>query len=712
MFALRLCVAVSSILLGACETTTVPAIAAASSSGTGGTGGAGGASQAGGNGACIEGERAGDGTCVLAGITDCIAEIIDADGVCRPSADHCASGSILVFDEGCVAVGIEDCHPDFMEDDGICHPSMVKCPGGTFAVPQLGCLPIDGAAGCGTGTWGNIADAPGTLWVDAASTTVDADGSQAKPFATLHEALEVAQDGARIALAAGQYTGPFSITNDVEIIGRCASLTRIQASDLPTYDAIIETADVEVTLRGLQIGGGGVGVHAIGGSTAIIECWVHEARRTGILGQGQVLIERTFVDAIGPGVDGDYGSGIGSADGGEVTVRSSAVYETRTSGVFAEPGGAISLADVLVEGTLAEEISDLYGCGASVVYGGTMLLEDVALVRNTDLGVEVYDAELTAKRVLVEDTLSDAAGYFGAGIYVYGAANAVIEQSILLHNRDCGLCSVEAGSSAVLSRSLVKDTQARPADGLHGTGVSVVLGAAKVVDTLVTGNHNAGLAVVEIGATLEVTGVLVEGTAIDEANFVSGGVSAESGAKATVSRSALVGNENTGLQLLGASTGELRQSLVSKSRRVAGFEVGGSSVWVARQATVIVEGARLEDGFAAGVLLFGTGTLSDVLISGTQMGPSWDGDPDTADGVLAVSANVQLLRVVARSNARAGFVFHGSAGGVHGSTSTGNGFGLVLQGATLPTLGDDNAVAGNGQDHLTGDPLLDVPVEP
>ena len=180
---------------------------------------------------CPSGQITGpDGAGLPVGIQGCAELFIEDDGLCHPSMDKCPPGTIPKLTEGCIPVGIPGCAELFMEEDGLCHPSMDKCPAGSFAVPTEGCVPIDGEQGCGSGTWGNIAAGPGTVWVDPAYGAGGSDGSQAAPYTTIAAALAAVAPGGRVALAAGDYDEPVSITKPLELVGRCPSMVTIRGT--------------------------------------------------------------------------------------------------------------------------------------------------------------------------------------------------------------------------------------------------------------------------------------------------------------------------------------------------------------------------------------------------------------------------------------------------------------------------------------------------
>ena len=98
-----------------------------------------------------------------------------------------------------------------------------------------------------------FADSGRTIYVDAKSTSNSQDGTQASPYDTLEEALEVANNGDTIDLAAGEYTAPQSFVGPVvNIVGAGADSTIIDNGLWmgANYQTPVETVS-QVTVSGV-----------------------------------------------------------------------------------------------------------------------------------------------------------------------------------------------------------------------------------------------------------------------------------------------------------------------------------------------------------------------------------------------------------------------------------------------------------------------------
>ena len=463
--------------------------------------------------------------CVPVGIQDCVDLFMEDDGLCHPRMDKCPLGTIPKFDEGCVQVGIQDCADLFIEEDGLCHPSMGKCPTGTFAIPSQGCLPIDGSAGCGEGTWGNISDGPNTIYVDLSNLGNEAKGTKVDPYGTVAEALQVVPAGRPFVLAAGLYLEPLKITKPVTIIGRCTSMVRLEGSQ--TSDAGLPVAiwvkSAGVDIQNLRIGGGGVGVFVDNvPAVSINSVWIRGASiyGAGVIGPAASLhLTGCLIEDTQPEPNsGGLGRGVSLESGAEVLMEQCAIFGNREAAIDVSGAGSnLEAYDNLIEGTLPQESDQMFGQGVAIYYGATALLASNAIVANADLAVGALSdgTELRAENNLIEDTQgqkSDLAN--GGGITVAFGANSTLIGNAVLGNRTWGMWLSDSGDAEVRG-NLVMGTLPGAGNGEHGMGLILSDGIQALVEhNVLVANHVAGLYAYG-GApttTLEASHNLAEGT--------------------------------------------------------------------------------------------------------------------------------------------------------------------------------------------------------
>jgi hypothetical protein len=658
---------------GGKETTTTGTTSPTSSaSGTGGTG-TGGTGGTGGGVTCPSGQVAGaDGGCLTVGVQGCAAIFVDPDGLCRPSLAKCPAGTIPDFATGCVPVGIPGCAAAFVGTDGLCHPAMSMCPAGTYALPQKGCVPIDGPDGCGTGTWGNIPIEATNVYVDPSYAGGDGDGSMAKPVTTIAGGLALVQAGGRVALAAGMYEEAVAVQTPVEIAGRCPSMVTIVGTNFDEmYPVVVWIAAAPSTLRGVTVTGAGVGVEAVASATIDTVHVTAAAQSAFLAGVGAETV--TFTNCFAEGTlaapNGEYGTGLSAESAVAVTITDSAFYQNRAEGVFAYGAGtSITMSDVLVDTTVAEDSDQLYGEAAVVADGATMNLSAVALVAGTVTGVvaEGTGTVFTATGILVEGTLPQATDMTqGQGVTAANGAALSLLSSVVMNNENVGVFAYGPFTKLDLSGNLIAGTKCQASDGTHGDGVDVQGSAiASLFNDAMSMNHQAGIGVHEMDTRVTVVGDVIEDTLAQDAD----------------------GQYGMGT-IVGTGVLSLTSVTIARSRVAAVFVEDGSAV---------VEASLLMDTADGDVTV---GTPPQTLTS-------------IGDGLSATEgAFVTVKAARIEGCARAGLVFDSSQGSVTGVSATMNQFGLVLDGTPLPKVDKASSFAGNGQSQAD-DAALPVPSAP
>ncbi|XXX71647.1 right-handed parallel beta-helix repeat-containing protein [Sorangium sp. So ce134] len=602
--------------------------------------------------------------CMPVGIQGCAERFTDVDGLCHPSMAKCPPGTIPKFDEGCIPVGIPRCAPELVGDDGLCRPAMARCPTGTFATPEAGCLPVDGADGCGRGPWGNIPRAPGNVYVDPSYAGADGDGSEARPVTTLEAALERVVEGGTIALADGTYDEPAVLTRPVAIAGRCASRVRIRGvSPLVRPPAIVAALDAgEVTLRGVEIGGDGAGVVAVGASAVTLErVHIQGAVHAGVLSRdgARLSVARSWIEGTRAGAAGE-GMGALADAGGALLLEESAVTGSRAAGVAAlEAGASAAVVGTLVEGTSpSEHLQD----GEGIVARGRaeVSIESTAVVGNRLSGIVAStSAAATISGVLVEGTMPGShEPSYGVGVLAATGARVAIDSSVILGNAELGVAALGEGTAAAMARSLVQGTVAAASRSLlGGFGVAVARGAAmRLHDSAIVRNRGTGVHVSDLPSELVAGGNLIEGTIAGGAWGDGAGLAAMEG-RVTLESNVLRDNEGVGLSVGYAGseaivTGNLVEGHVAPDGRAP----AGQGIVIYRGATAALSGNLIRGSRSVGVLAGaelpgGKVEITGDLIEDTSGGEAGDG---AGIGVAAAGYELRLASSLIRTSRTAG----------------------------------------------------------
>jgi len=424
-----------------------------------------------------------------------------------------------------------------------------------MAVPgETACRPV---MPCGSGRWGQLPVDGASVYVDGAYGGGDSDGSAAKPWTTIGEAVTAAAPGALIAIAAGSYAEDVQITGKgVRLWGVCPDLVEIAGASGATV--LITTGADGTEVGGVALTGAGAGVLLSGSQAVVVDrLWVHHtgdngldaedgygptslvvrdslvehAHDHGIIVHGSdVTIESTVVRDTQPAPsDSRFGRGISvqvgaSGDAGRLTLRASLVERSYDIGLN------ITGSDATVDGTVVRDVlpraSDLaFGRGiqcqlhATTLAPATLTLRGSLVERSHQVGVFAASATVAVEDTVVRNTkpypVDDT---YGVGVAAEGSpvgdtrAVLTMVRSVVENNHDTGVAI--SGSDALLEAVVVRGTLPQPGDLMFGRGVSVSYqpvppkhGVLVLRGSLVEQNHDVG--VFAQGASATIDGTLV-----------------------------------------------------------------------------------------------------------------------------------------------------------------------------------------------------------
>jgi hypothetical protein len=480
----------------------------------------------------------------------------------------------------------------------------------------------------------------------------------------------------RIALAAGEYGEAVSVTDTLEIVGRCPSMVTIDGDNgNPNTPAVVAVSSGgALTLRRVRLSGDGAGVYASGSATITVDTALMDGTLgAGVLAYGSgasVELTSTLVQNT-RSFGGYFGQGIDAEGGASVTVTDSAFLGNRTNGVYASGTSTfVSLTNVLVEATLAEESTAADGVGVASWQGARIDMLDVAVVANKTLGLLASNpgTELNLANVLVEGTLPrDADQALGGGAQASDGAHLSVGASAFLTNRTVGIVANGADTDVSFDGSLISGTQSEVTSGYFGRGVEVQDGAhVTLTHATLFDNRDVGIIVTGAGAVATADGLLVEATNSIELDG------------------------EYGVGMCSADEGFLDASGVAVvGGHVAGLMVGAATAHVQSSIFTAVEPGSFT--------LLGDGTTYD----------------NVGDGLLAtVGSTLDVDGTLAEGCARAGLLFHDSGGTISRTASTDNLYGLVVDGDQDPTVDGMSTFGGNQDASRVDDAKLPVPDAP
>ncbi len=570
------------------------------------------------------------GGCRPVGVLECADGFVkDSDGGCEPILpDHeCPPGTMEVIGETeCRPVGVIQCAEGFVSDgqggcDAILPPGPDPCPPGT--IEQIGhdtCQPL-GDCGPdpseGGSPWGNIQVDENTIFVDEGSDADEPDGTQDAPYRTVTEALQAAEPGGQVAIAAGEYEERLILSKPVRLTGRC--------SERVTLRGVVRLGNPEPALR---IGSGGSG---------------SEVRGVTLTGPGEGMRVDGAVDVLVEEVEvrDTEGWGIDMLNQSELVLLRVKVINCSTIGIYSE-NSMTSIGESVVQGTLPQIGTGFWGQGiqAKCSIGGAcgyLKVEGSLIHGNRDIGIAALGVETSVISSVVRDTLPEESdGVFGVGINAECRVEAgecgklTVEGSLIHGNREHAIFS--AGVETSVISSVVRDVLQRESDGEFGRGIAAQCdvevgecGMLTVERSLIHGNRDVGI--VAAGVATTVISSVVRDTLPQESDGKGGiGIAAHCDVEAsecgtlTLEGSLIHGNREVGISAIGVETSVIssvvRDTLPQKSDGEFGRGINAQChVEASECGTLTLKGSLIHGNREVGISAIGveTSVISSVV---------------------------------------------------------------------------------------------------
>lgn len=511
------------------------------------------------------------------------------------------------------------CGPGFHPDDAASTCEVVlpidACPKGQLAVPgDEACRPV---AECGDDPYGDLPQGASITHVDGRYGGGASDGTRERPYRTVAQGLAAASAGGVVAVAAGTYVEDVTVPPGVRLYGRCPSMVEIRG--IPTrpesWPIILKNGS---ELHRVAVTSATPAIAVFGASDALIEeVWVHDVGDAAVVAQATATVRRA-----------------------SVTVRRSLIERATKFGVVGT-ASTVKVEDSVVrgvalaagakggEGLVAQEDPDTGEQSTFEVRGSV-------IEGSASFGVLAIGSVVSVDACVLRANRAEREGGVGGGAFAQAAietgraSTMTITRSLLTGNEVQGAGTKR--SKLVIERSVIRDTRARPSDGIGGPGVQATVEAdATIRDSVLERNHHAGALLV--GGRLELDGVIVRDTLPVVADDRLGiGVGAQfeptetSPTRLTIRRSLVIRSFFVGVLANGAEL-SLVDSRVEATRASASTDEFGDGVAL----------SSVENG---GVRFPARGTLERVTIVGNARA-----------GVSAFTADLSMAASSLRCNA-------------------------------------------------------------
>ena len=249
--------------------------------------------------------------------------------------------------------------------------------------------------------------------------------------------------------------------------------------------------------------------------------------------------------------NGDVGRGLEASGGALATLTRVVLERNRTSGIFAALEAVVQLEDVRVLDTSVGNTADVT-TGLLVLWDAAITGERVVVRGSAETGVSAAEGGLVVLRdAIIRDTAPRPTdGLFGRALDVQGPSHVELDGALLEGNHEIAVFCGRPGAELVLTDTTIRGTRPQAADDTFGRGISTRDGVSLTADRLlVQDSFEAGVALVGTTATLR--DLFVLGTQPRQADGVFGrGLVTQGGSHVTVERAVVEGNHEAGVAVL------------------------------------------------------------------------------------------------------------------------------------------------------------------
>ena len=452
----------------------------------------------------------------------------------------------------------------------------------THFVGTPACAPL--GAPCPIDEWPSAPD--GAVFVQPGA--VGGNGTRTAPFGSLTEALAAAP--AHVVLAAGAYPESGRLSEPVEIIGACASATRV------TGDWSIDGTNI-----------------------ALRDITFSQASITVSPGASLRLDAMAFIDSPGPAIsvaaganldaerlriEGASGTGV-QVLGGEALLRSVDIERTVEFGIRIDETGRLTLEDASIRATRLTN-GDA-GLGVFVDDGSVASLFRVHFLSNHAVQVLARgdNTQLTLTDAVMLDALPIANGSFGRGIEVSNNASASLRRVRIDRAADRGIYAI--ASAQILGEDVLV---ARTDD----TGIDIDAGSQVTVARASLEDTNEGIEMTGAGSTLDAHDLHVRRSR-------SFGVLTGQGTELTLNRAHVAQGRGFGIAVTGSGASA---SLIDTTvTRMASTELPPDGIVFIDAATSTVQRALISDVGGEGLVVLNTeSSVEDITLQAIGAAPN------------------------------------------------------------------------------------------
>lgn len=546
--------------------------------------------------------------------------------------------------------GIAECPARWSPDgSGGCDPMLLTTCDGSGPIPGGECAT---STACPPGRWPDLIDDPAvttTFFVDAAADPSVADGTQARPFATIGAALAVSEDAGYVYVAAGTY--PEHLVEmrpgNRTVVGLCSARVRIApATPGPAVHAGAPAA--VLTMIGVSLAGSSpaAALSEAGGMVRVYATVIESVPDAALVarGTGSELYARSV------SIRNTGAPAVEIREGAAASLERVSIANAAEIGLLLTRGAVLEAADLSIQRTRRNAAGD-FGRAVNIGYGAGATIHRLAIEDVEEVGIAVgaENAQLIAEDVWIRGVVATPAAVEARGINVQ--AGRVDAQRVTIADVEgIGLHAIGADATLNLTEGAIRRI-APAGETPSGWGVSAVAGATMELGRLrIAEATTTSILASDRGSRIVLADAEIGPTRTAPDGNWGRGLLCQGGAELEVDRVRITGSSEAAANAVGYDSLLLiRDALIDEvgptPRVSAGHGIDANSY-----GTVIGHRVRVERAFQAGIVagLRGNLDLRDAFVTGTR--PSGDGTAGhgivVGDGSLATMRRVAVSGVV------------------------------------------------------------------
>lgn len=306
------------------------------------------------------------------------------------------------------------------------------------------------------------------LYVDLERGWSGATGTCDDPFAEISDAVDAAQNGTTLLVAAGDYGGDILVDDEVTIVGMGTDTTRIGGVE----SSVAAQDNARLTLQGVTLDGAWYGLWATASQVWLADVDLSNSLWFGVfLENATASIDRCVLSGHGPGGPGEISGGILARDS-TLSIADSELRDNAGIGV-ASVGSHLSIRRTIITDILTDAVGEL-GSGVEVVADSEsdppqVYIEDLVVERYTESAFSATGATVDVLGLVISDAQDCETSAAGHGLSLSDSDTALADVSVT------GACaaalSATGGGTITISDSLFTDT----APGADGLGLAALV---------------------------------------------------------------------------------------------------------------------------------------------------------------------------------------------------------------------------------------------